>query len=54
MRPFVVMDSASWTMSRVTLDSKLKGTIKEGEVNLRSIASVPIKSSARRRSSSVV
>ena len=54
MRPFVIMDTASRALSRVTSISKLEGIIEEGEVHLRSIASVPIKSSARRRSSSVV
>lgn len=46
------MDSAS----RKSAHSKLEGTVEEGDVNLRIIASVPVnfRSSGRRRSSSVV
>lgn len=51
MPPSAIMDFAS----RKSAHSKLEGTIEEGEVNLRSIASVPVnKLSGRRRSSSVV
>lgn len=54
MRPFAIMDSAIRKYAHATLNSKLESTIEEGEVNLRSIASVPVKLPGRRRSSSVV